>query len=54
MYLCTHEAEFSHSCANQWLWQDNHCQRVDGIIDGQGLSGTALQVRTRLHRYEVS
>ena len=54
MYLCRDEIRIPDSSPYQWLWQDNDCQRVDGTSYIEGHEGAALQVRTRLYRYEVS
>ena len=49
MYLCRYESEFPDSSPYQRLWQNDDCQRADGITEGKGLSGAAIQVRTRLY-----
>jgi hypothetical protein len=52
--LLRHEIAISHCSAYQWLGQDNGCTRSDGVADGEGLSGAAFQMWSRLHRHEVS
>ena len=43
--ILQHEIPISNSSPHERLWQNNDCQRADGVADEAGDEGAAVQVR---------